>query len=91
MSFIAKPRYSSLQAGDLTPTRRRFGLVNLVRDTDAENAKRSWYMFRAVGKFYVQEKGPVRRVRYEKKKKDQVDGWIWDAIKERLDKKAGPA
>ncbi|KAH8734540.1 hypothetical protein BGZ61DRAFT_125690 [Ilyonectria robusta] len=91
MSFIAKPRYSSLQAGDLAPTRRRFGLVNLVRDTDAENAKRSWYMFRAVGKFYVQEKGPVRRVRYEKKKKDQVDGWIWDAIKERLDKKAGPA
>ncbi|KAF7536928.1 hypothetical protein G7Z17_g12959 [Cylindrodendrum hubeiense] len=88
MSFISKPRYSSLQAGDLSPTRRRFGLVNLTRDTAAENAKRSWYMFRAIGEFYVQEKAPVRRVRYEKKKKDQVDRWIWDAIKEKLDKKA---
>ncbi|KAH7156557.1 hypothetical protein EDB81DRAFT_757004 [Dactylonectria macrodidyma] len=88
MSSIAKPRYSSLLAGELTPTSRRFGLVNLVRNTDADNAKRSWYMFRAVGKFYVQEKGPVRKVRYEKKKKDQVDAWIWDAIKENLDKRA---
>jgi hypothetical protein len=87
MSSISKPRYSALQAGDLAPTGRRFGLVNYVRDTTAENAKRSWYMFRAVGSFYVQEKPPIRRVRYEKKKKDKVDAWIWKAIKEKVDKK----
>ncbi|KPM45966.1 hypothetical protein AK830_g670 [Neonectria ditissima] len=89
MSAIAKPRYSSLQAGDLAPVRRRFGLVNYVRDTAAENARRSWYMFRAVGKFHIQEKGPVRRVRYETKK-DKVDRWIWDAVKERIDKRGLP-
>ncbi|KAM0563002.1 hypothetical protein ACHAPJ_001845 [Fusarium lateritium] len=87
MSAISKPRYSSLQAGDLSPVRRRFGLINYVRDTKEENAKRSWYMFRAVGKFYVQDKRPLPRVRYQKKK-DKVDGWIWDVIKERIDKRA---
>ncbi|KAF4463352.1 hypothetical protein FALBO_9839 [Fusarium albosuccineum] len=86
MSAISKPRYSSLQAGDLSPARRRLGLINYVRDTTEENAKRRWYMFRAVGKFYVQDKRPQRKVRYEKKK-DKVDGWIWDAIKERIDKR----
>lgn len=87
MSAISKPRYSSLPAGDLAPTRRRMGLINYLRDTTKENANRKWYMFRAVGKFYVQPKGTPRKVRYEKKKKDKVDGWIWDTIKERLDKK----
>ncbi|KAH7239176.1 hypothetical protein BKA59DRAFT_484151 [Fusarium tricinctum] len=87
MSAISKPRYSSIQAGDLSPVRRRFGLINYVRDTKEENAKRSWYMFRAVGKFYIQDKKPVTRVRYQKKT-DKVDGWIWDAIKERIDKRA---
>ncbi|KAM5355189.1 hypothetical protein ACJ41O_001835 [Fusarium nematophilum] len=87
MSAISKPRYSSLQAGDLEPARRRLGLVNYVRDTAEENTKRRWYMFRAVGRFYVQDKRPRVRVRYEKKK-DKVDGWIWDAIKERIDKRA---
>ncbi|RTE78862.1 hypothetical protein BHE90_006636 [Fusarium euwallaceae] len=86
MSAISKPRYSSIQAGDLSPVRRRFGLVNYVRDTTEENAKRRWYMFRAVSKFYVQDKRQ-RKVRYEKKT-DKVDGWIWDAIKERIDKRA---
>lgn len=87
MSAISKPRYSSIQAGDLSPVRRRFGLINYVRNTKEENAKRSWYMFRAVGKFYIQDKKPVTRVRYQKKT-DKVDGWIWDAIKERVDKRA---
>ena len=88
MSFIAKPRYSNLKAGDLVPAHKRFGIINYVRDTTAENARRRWYNFRAVRNFYVQDKGEVRRVRYEKKKKDMVDGWIWDAIKEKLGKKA---
>lgn len=88
MSAISKPRYSSIQAGDLSPVRRRLGLINYVRDTKEENAKRSWYMFRAVGKFYIQDKKPqARRVRYQKKT-DKVDGWIWDSIKERVDNRA---
>ncbi|KAF4991621.1 hypothetical protein FGRMN_7740 [Fusarium graminum] len=87
MSAISKPRYSSIQAGDLSPVRRRFGLINYVRDTKEENAKRKWYNFRAVGKFYIQDKRPTTRVRYQKKT-DKVDGWIWDSIKERIDKRA---
>ncbi|KAK2676476.1 hypothetical protein RAB80_008662 [Fusarium oxysporum f. sp. vasinfectum] len=87
MSAISKPRYSSMHAGDLSPVRRRLGLINYVRDTKEENAKRKWYMFRAVGKFYVQDKRPQTRVRYQKKT-DKVDGWIWDVIKERIDNRA---
>ncbi|KAF5020925.1 hypothetical protein F66182_7077 [Fusarium sp. NRRL 66182] len=87
MSAISKPRYSHVQAGDLRPVRRRFGLINHVRDTNEENAKRRWYMFRAVGKFYVQDKRPQAKVRYQNKT-DKVDGWIWDAVKERIDKRA---
>lgn len=89
MSAIAKPRYSNLKAGNLVPTQKRFGLINYVRDTAEENAKRKWYNFRAVGKFYVQERSSVK-VRYAKKK-DMVDGWIWDAIKEKVGKNAGVA
>ncbi|KAJ0126460.1 Uncharacterized protein HZ326_30435, partial [Fusarium oxysporum f. sp. albedinis] len=87
MSAISKPRYSSMHAGDLSPVRRRLGLINYVRDTKEENVKRKWYMFRAVGKFYVQDKRPQTRVRYQKKT-DKVDGWIWDVIKERIDNRA---
>lgn len=87
MSVIGKPRYSSLQAGELVPVRRRFGLVNFVRDTAAENATRKWYMFRAVRQFYVQERRIEKRVRYETKK-DRVETWIWNAVAEKLAKKA---
>ncbi|OAQ58323.1 4-coumarate-CoA ligase 2 [Pochonia chlamydosporia 170] len=92
MSFIAKPRYSSMRAGDLRPATRgtRMGLVNYVRDTAGENASRKWYMYRAVGRFYIQEKGvgAGERVRYQKKQKMVVDTWIWDAVKERIAKRA---
>ncbi|KAF4980708.1 hypothetical protein FZEAL_3376 [Fusarium zealandicum] len=87
MSAIAKPRYSSLQAGDLFPVHRRLGLVNYVRDTADENARRRWYMFRAVGKFYVQDTTPPRMGRYELKK-GKVDRWVWDDVKKRIGTKA---
>ena len=53
MSFIAKPRTSLVRLSELKPVNKRFGLVNVARDTAAENAKRKWYMFRAVGNFYI--------------------------------------
>jgi hypothetical protein len=87
MSAIGKPRYSNLKAGDLVPTRKRFGIINYERDTAAENATRRWYNFRAVGNFYVQDTQPVRKVRYEKKL-DKVDTWVWDAIKDKIQRKA---
>lgn len=69
------------------------GLVNYVRDTAAENASRKWYMYRAVGRFYIQEKsvGAGQKVRYQKKQKMAVDTWIWDAVKERIAKRAASA
>ncbi|KAI0810392.1 hypothetical protein GGR55DRAFT_137582 [Xylaria sp. FL0064] len=53
MSFIAKPRTSVVKLSELVPVNKRFGIVNIARDTAAENAARKWYMFRAVGDFYV--------------------------------------
>ncbi|OIW24092.1 hypothetical protein CONLIGDRAFT_624444 [Coniochaeta ligniaria NRRL 30616] len=61
MSFIGKPRVSSLTVGDLVPVRQRLGLVNYLRgDVEEENARRKWYMFRAVGKFNVTPGGGKR-------------------------------
>ncbi|KAK7983762.1 hypothetical protein PG990_012473 [Apiospora arundinis] len=54
MSVIAKPRVSKVKLSDLRPANQRFGIVNYVRDTTAENATRKWYNFSAVGKFNVQ-------------------------------------
>ena len=61
ISAIGKPRVSSMVLSDLRPANERFGLGNYVRDTTAANAKRKWYMYRAVGKFNIQQKvGNVR-------------------------------
>ncbi|POR34979.1 Uncharacterized protein TPAR_04830 [Tolypocladium paradoxum] len=87
MSLIAKPRYSSLRAGDLAPARRRLGVVNYVRDTAGENEARRWYNLRAVGQFYVQERavgGGQGRVRYQKKGRGVVDAWVWDAVRDKI-------
>ncbi|KAH8158279.1 hypothetical protein CIB48_g9966 [Xylaria polymorpha] len=48
MSLIAKPRVSVVKLSDLAPVSRRFGIVNMARDTAVDNAKRRWYMFPAV-------------------------------------------
>lgn len=88
MSAIGKPRYSIMQAADLVPARRRLGVVNYVRDTQAENAQRKWYNFRAVGQFFIRDQS-TRKARYEKK--NLVEGWIWDAIKDKIAKRAAPA
>ncbi|GAW21104.1 hypothetical protein ANO14919_106210 [Xylariales sp. No.14919] len=53
MSLIAKPRMNKVKLSELAPVHRRFGIVNLARDTTAENATRKWYMFRAVSNFNV--------------------------------------
>ncbi|KAF4505658.1 hypothetical protein G6O67_007581 [Ophiocordyceps sinensis] len=97
MSVIGTPRYSSVNVGDLRPPpprRRRFGLVNYVRDTTHENATRKWYNLRAVGKFYVQEK-TVKKVggakRYQAKKTSVVDTWIWDAARDNIASRAAAA
>lgn len=90
MSFIAKPRTTTIHAGDLVPAHRRFGIVNYVRrdgsSLEEERQRRKWYMFRPVTNFYVQEgrPGQVRKVRYEDKKPDRVQWWIWETLKERL-------
>ena len=90
MSFIAKPRSTTIPAGDLIPTSRRFGIVNYVRRDgtalEEERQRRKWYMFKPVTNFYVQEgrPGEVRQVRYQAKKVDRVQWWIWETIKEKL-------
>lgn len=95
MSAIAKPRYSTMQAGHLRPSNRRFGIVNYVRDAEdamAENETRRWYNLRAMSKFGVQE---VRAQEKKKKKKaggkkskDLTEAWIWDALKDKIAKRA---
>lgn len=91
MSLIAKPRRTAFPLRELEPSRRRFGLVNYVRDQPAASvvedaARRKWYHWRPVKQFYVQEARPVRKVRYEEPKKNAVQGWLWEHIRERLEK-----
>lgn len=74
MSLIAKPRASRVKLSDLRPVSRRFGIVNLARDTAAENVARKWYMFRAVGDFSAQN-NTVKRV-----------PWVWESIMKSLEK-----
>ena len=84
MSAIGKPRYSSVTVGELKPARGRLGVANYHRETREENADRRWYMYRAVGDFYVQE-GARKKVRDKDiGKRGVVDSWIWDAIRERV-------
>ncbi|KAI1187659.1 hypothetical protein F5B17DRAFT_398748 [Nemania serpens] len=69
MSLIAKPRSSTVKLRDLRPASKRFGIVNMTRDTTAENAARKWYMYRAVGNFNVQRASGTSRA-----------PWVWDEI-----------
>ncbi|KAI1762311.1 hypothetical protein GGR53DRAFT_422561 [Hypoxylon sp. FL1150] len=70
MSFIAKPRVSKVKVSDLYRVNRRFGIVNLARDTAVENAARKWYMFRAVRDFSAQpSSNTVKRA-----------PWAWESI-----------
>ncbi|KAI0474633.1 hypothetical protein F4859DRAFT_481411 [Xylaria cf. heliscus] len=69
MSVIAKPRVSRVKLADLAPVNRRLGIVNLARDTAADNATRRWYMFSAVGNFNVQRASGTSKA-----------PWVWDAI-----------
>lgn len=90
MSLIAKPRHSTMAIGDLVHKKRRLGLVNYARKKEAakeEDAKRKWYMYRAVRQFYVQPGRPGANIkgRYQEEKKDPVAWWIWDALKEQVD------
>ncbi|KAI1414062.1 hypothetical protein F5Y13DRAFT_21536 [Hypoxylon sp. FL1857] len=75
MSFIAKPRTSHVKLSDLYPVRRRFGIVNLARDTAAENATRKWYMFRAVGDFNAQSNTLKRAP------------WVWESVLSAIEKR----
>ncbi|KAL7620227.1 hypothetical protein AAE478_009220 [Parahypoxylon ruwenzoriense] len=68
MSFIAKPRVSRVALSELQPVNRRLGIINYARDTAAENSKRKWYMFRAVGNFNVQHNTVSRAP------------WVWESI-----------
>ncbi|KAI8954948.1 hypothetical protein F4801DRAFT_414734 [Xylaria longipes] len=69
MSLIAKPRVSTVKVSDLAPVNRRFGIVNMARDTAADNATRKWYMFPAVGNFNAQRASGTSKA-----------PWVWDAI-----------
>ncbi|KAF4124902.1 hypothetical protein GMORB2_3741 [Geosmithia morbida] len=71
MSFIAKPRYTTLPASELLPRRGRgrgrgtgrLGVVNYTRSRDGaslrdDRASRSWYVFPPVLDFYIQPGRP---------------------------------
>ncbi|KAI1322408.1 hypothetical protein F5Y16DRAFT_386656 [Xylariaceae sp. FL0255] len=77
LSLIAKPRVSNVKIADLFPANKRFGIVNLTRDTAADNARRKWYMFRAVGNFNVQadSKLDAGRARVP---------WAWGYVREAI-------
>src|SRR6266487_1975598 len=53
MNFIGKPRVTRVKVSDLRPVNQRFGLSNYARDAKEANAKRPWWMGRAVSQFGV--------------------------------------
>lgn len=53
MGALGNRRLSTTTLAQLRPEKRRFGLVNYVRDVTRENAERKWYAFPAVGEFKV--------------------------------------
>lgn len=72
MSALGKPRVTKVPIQVLRRERRRFGLVNYVRDVKKENAKRKWYQFRAVGEFRIEEDRPL--------KTKEGRPWVWYSI-----------
>ena len=78
MSFIGKPRVSSLRVGDLNPAKKRFGMVNYVRNTAEANKGRKLWMFRAVGNFHIQE-GKEGKTKH---------GWVWKEVAASIEKRA---
>lgn len=101
MSLVAAPRCTAVRAGDLRaapPRSRRLGLVNYVRDTAADNAARRWYMYRAVGAFYVQDGGgggPGKQSvtaghQARRNKAAAVDTWIWEAVRDKIARRDAP-
>lgn len=89
MSVIGKPRYSTLQAGDFVPARRRGGLVNYTRDAARENASRRWYELRAVSSFHVPDVAKASKVK--RGNRNLVEPWVWDAVKEKIAKRNAPS
>jgi hypothetical protein len=89
MSLFAKPRHTTVPLGELVPCRRRLGLVNYAREQSAasrakEAKARKWYHWRPVREFFVMELRAPTRVRYQERKTDQVERWIWTAVEGKL-------
>lgn len=56
MGVVGRPRVSQVKLQDLRREKRRFGLVNYVRNMRrAENATRKWYQFGAVKEFKIED------------------------------------
>lgn len=72
MGVLGKPRVSTVKLEDLRHEKRRFGLVNYTRDTSAEDAKRKWYQFRAVGEFKIEDAAPNAN--------KSKQPWLWYGI-----------
>ncbi|KAK4178639.1 hypothetical protein QBC36DRAFT_208845, partial [Triangularia setosa] len=72
LSLTGTPRHSSMMLSDLKPTKQRFEMVNFTRDTKGLNDKRSWWRWRAVGRFNIQE-GNEKNCRA---------GWVWRDVAE---------
>jgi hypothetical protein len=94
VGVIATPRTSVIPAGDLLPARRRMGIVNYVRrpspELEQEIKQKKWYQFRPPTHFYIQQgrPGQPRQTRYQSPPSDKVQWWIWETLKEKLDKRA---
>lgn len=54
----------------------------------AENETRKWYNLRAMTKFGVQEVRTQKKKAKGKKSKDLNEAWIWDALKDKIEKRA---
>jgi len=76
MNFIGKPRVTRVKVADLHPAHQRFGLANYVRDAKEANAKRPWWMGKAVCQFGAHS-GRTKI----------MGGEVWENIRRTIDKR----
>lgn len=53
MNLVGKPRVSRVEVADLHAVNRRLGLVNFIRRTVGQDAKRHWWAMKPVKEFAI--------------------------------------
>ncbi|KAF4629197.1 hypothetical protein G7Y89_g8948 [Cudoniella acicularis] len=77
MTVLGRPRVTRMKVTDLYPVKERFGLANYARNTKEINAKRPWWMGKAVRQFGVHSG-----------RSQIMGGQVWENIQAGIEKRS---